>query len=167
MTETEYKNSACVKYEPMLEDYIEGELDEAEAKAAAQHLQDCVGCSAAFDQVAGSVRLLRLAERSAAPGPSFANSVMARIRSIERQRTAERALFWQPFIAWGWRFAATATVALAALITYNARWIRSAQPNVAVARSVDDVDMFAPEPARPPANRYEVLVMVAETNHAK
>jgi hypothetical protein len=29
------------------------------------------------------------------------------------------------------------------------------------------MDMFAPEPARAPSSKDEVLMMVAETNHAK
>jgi anti-sigma-K factor RskA len=166
MADTKFKNSACFNYESLLEDYIDGALGEAEAEVAA-HLRDCTGCSSALDEAARSVRLLRVAEYSAAPAPGFANNVMARIRSSEQERTAERAGFWQPFIAWGWRFAATATLALAVLLTYNAGWIRQAQPSVTSVRPMDGVDIFAPEPARPPANGYEVLVMVADTTHGK
>lgn len=164
MADTNVK-MACVKYEPVLEDYLEGVLDEAGAEAARRHLQDCAGCSAALDQATGSVRLLQILEPSQAPDPAFARNVMVRIRSAEQERTAERAVFWQPFVVSGWRFAGTAALALGVLLTCDIGWSHYARLNVAPARSVEGMDLFAPEPARPPANKDEVLMMVAETNH--
>ena len=166
MTDTNAR-TVCLQYEAVLEDYLEGVLDEAGAEAVRRHLRDCPGCGAALDRAAGSVRLLRIAEPSQAPGQAFARNVMARIRSAEQQRTAERAVFWQPFVVSGWRFAGTAALALGVLLTCDIGWSHYARLNLASARSVDRMDMFAPEPARAPSSKDEVPMMVAETNHAK
>ena len=166
-TDTEFGNIACTKYEAMLEDYLEGTLTSADAKVAEQHWQNCAACRGALGQAASSIRLLRLAGLSNGPGPAFARTVMARIRAAEQDRTAERAGFWQPLVRLGWRFAATATIVLGVLVSYDAGWGRHAQPNVTTARLMGVSDIFAPDPANPPANRDEVLMMVAETNHAK
>ena len=160
-------SGACPRFEAVLEDYLEGVLDEAGAEAARRHLQDCAGCSVALDQAVSGVRLLRSVEPTAAPDAAFARNVMLRIHSAEQERTAERAIFWQPFVASGWRFAATAALALGVLLTCDIGWSHYARLNVASTRSVEGIELFAPEPARAPANKDEVLMMVAETNHGK
>jgi len=160
-------NAACGQYEALLEDYLNGELSAADAKVAAEHWQSCAGCSAALQHAAASLRLLRAAKSSADPGPGFARMVMARIRAAEIDQAARRSSFWQPFVSFGWRFAATATLALAVFVSYNAGWGHRLQPNVATARPTETTDLFAPEPARVPANGDEVLMMVADNSHAK
>src|ERR1700739_530092 len=94
-------SETCPRYEALLEDYLEGVLDEGGAEAARRHLQECAGCSAALDQAVRSVRLLRSVEPTAGPDAAFARNVMLRIHSAEQERTAERAVFWQPFVASG------------------------------------------------------------------
>jgi anti-sigma-K factor RskA len=165
--DTGFGNAACEQYEALLEDYLNGELSGADAKTAAEHWRACAGCQAALQNAAAGLRLLRAAEPSADPGPGFARMVMARIRATESERAYGRANFWQPFVSFGWRFAATATLALVALVSYNAGWVRRLQPNVATTRPTDSIDIFAPEPARAPANGDEVLMMVADNSHAK
>ena len=165
-TDTEFVNGACTNREAMLEDYLEGALSAADTKIAEQHWQNCAACRGALDLAASSVRLLRLAGPSNGPGQAFARTVMARIRAAEQDGAAERAGFWQPLVRLGWRFAATATIALGVLVSYDAGWGHRAQPNGATARLIGVSDFFAPDPANPPANRDEVLMMVAETNHA-
>jgi len=157
---------ACAKYESVLEDYFEGVLDAAGAEAARRHLKDCEGCSAALDRATDSVRLLQILEPSHAPDATFTRNVMERIRLTERERNAERAGFWQPVVALGWRFAATATLAVGVLLTCDIGWTHYARLNIPSARSVEG-NLFAPEPARAPATGDEVLMMVAETGHAK
>jgi anti-sigma factor RsiW len=166
-TDTEYGMNACAKYEATLEDYLEGTLDPAESIAMEKHWRDCSGCRAALDQASVSVRLLRFAGPSAGPGPAFARTVMARIRAAESDLapSSERAGFWQPLVKLGWRFAATATLVLAVLLTYDAGWGRHAQHRGASMRLMGGNDIFAPDPANPPASRDEVLMMVADTNH--
>jgi anti-sigma factor RsiW len=164
--DTEFGNTSCTRYEALLEDYVDGALTDADAKTAEQHWRNCASCRGALRQAASSVRLLRLAGPSDGPGPAFARTVMARIRAAEQDRSAERAGFWQPLVRLGWRFAATATIVLGVLVSYDAGWGHHLQPKVTTARLIGVSDIFAPDPANPPANRDEVLMMVAETNHA-
>lgn len=166
-TETDFGNTACRDYEAVLEDYIGGALSAADARIAEQHWQNCASCRDALEQALPSVRMLRLVGPSDGPGPAFARTVMARIRAGEQDRSSERAGFWQPLVRLGWRFAAAATVVLCVLVSYDAGWGRRTQPNLTAVRLIGVSDIFAPDPANPPANRDEVLMMVAETNHAK
>lgn len=161
-----FENTACTKYEAILEDYLEGALDPVESRAAEAHWRECAGCRAALDQGSASVRLLRAVGPSAGPGPAFARTVMARIRATESDlaQASERAGFWQPLVKFGWRFAATATVLLGVLVTYDAGWGRHTQ-HQANTRLMGGNDIFAPDPANPPASRDEVLMMVADTDH--
>jgi anti-sigma-K factor RskA len=163
-TDSGFETKACTKYEAILEDYLNGALDSVESRAAEAHWRDCAGCRAALDQASASVRLLRFAGPSDGPSPAFARTVMARIRAAEAEldHASERAGFWQPLVKFGWRFAATATVILGVLVTYDAGWGRHTQHN---ARLTSGNDIFAPDPGNPPASRDEVLMMVADTNH--
>jgi Putative zinc-finger len=162
----EYKSSACPDYEALLEDSISGEIGGADALRLSEHLKTCAGCLEARQHVALTPRLLHLAEATAEPGPGFSRDVMARIRT-DRDVRSEKG-FWQPLVSMGWRFAATATLALALLMAYDATYHveKSAQqaPTLEAARIPD---MFTPDPARVPSSRDEVLMMVAEDEHAK
>jgi hypothetical protein len=86
---------------------------------------------------------------------------MARIRQAEQEQMAERTSFWQPIVSWGWKFAATATLALVGLLTYNAGWGHHSEP----AAEGPEIFSFAPDPGQAPASRDDVLIMVAETSH--
>ncbi len=163
--DTGFESKACLQYEALLEDYLDGSLDAAESKAVENHWRDCAGCRGVLEQAAASVRLLRLAGPSEGPGPAFARTVMARIRAAEQSPAFDRAGFWQPLVKWGWRFAATATVILGVLVTYDAGWGRHAQRDLVNARLMGVSDIFAPDPGKAPANSDEVLIMVADTNH--
>ncbi|HTR46782.1 MAG TPA: zf-HC2 domain-containing protein [Verrucomicrobiae bacterium] len=165
--ETKFGNGACEQYEALLEDYLSGDLSDVDARRAAEHWQTCAGCRAALQHVAASVRLLRAAEPSADPGAGFARVVMARIRAAEAERVAARPNFWQPFVTLGWRFAATAALALVALVTYNAGWGKQSQPGGLAARPITVTDLFAPEPVKAPTTGDEVLIMVADGSNGK
>jgi len=156
--------TVCGKYEALLEDYLSGALDAGDSTAVEQHLSACAGCRRAFDHAAGSVRLLRLAAPLEGPGPAFARTVMARIRAAEEQ-VADRMGVWQPLVRYGWRFAATATLVLGVLVTYDAGWVRPAQRGLNDSRVTAVNDIFAPDPGKAPASRDEVLMMEAEVTH--
>lgn len=165
-TETGFTKGACRDHEAKLEEYLSGDLGGAEAKAAAEHLKNCSGCRNAFEQAAGGARLLQVARATPEVSPDFALRVMARIRRVEQDRVSERARFWQPCVYLGWRFAATAVLALIALVAYGTRWTSRSQPNTIAMRPIEAHDfLFASDPTRPPANRDEALMMVAETDH--
>lgn len=162
----EFATSACAEYEAVLEDYLNGELQAIDAERLADHRQQCTGCNEAMEHAAASVRLLRASGPLPGPSPAFARTVMARIRTVQQEQMAERAGFWQPFVSLGWRFAATASLAVALLLTFAARSSNRPQPNVASVRPIIVThDLFAPDPSRAPANRDEALMMVAENDH--
>jgi len=167
--ETDFSDPACPEYEALLEDYLDGELGGADAKKTGAHLESCAGCRRAFDDAAASVRLLRVAgsllDSAPAPSPAFARMVMSRIRN-EEERAAVGAGLWQPFVSLAWRFAATATLALAVLLTYAVAGFRRPPAEIAVLNPAEMQDIFSPDPTRAPADRDEVLMMVGESGHA-
>ena len=165
--EARFNQGACLEFEALLEDHLTGDLSGADAKRLAEHLENCAACSDALEQAAPSVELLRAVPPSADPGPGFSRVVMARIRA-EMSKRGEQKSIWLPFISLAWRFAATATLALAVLVTFDA--VRHSQyrpqTNVEYATVTETRDLF-PDPSSPPANRDEVLMMVADTDHGK
>jgi len=164
-TDAEYSAQACTKYEALLEDYLDGLLTGDAAGNVADHLSGCAPCRAALADAAAAARLLSAASPTPGPGAAFSRTVMARIRAAEEERTAERAVFWQPFVSFGWRLAAAATLALIGLVTYEAGWGHRVQPNVLALRRTSVSDIFSPDPARSPATSDEVLMMLAENDH--
>jgi hypothetical protein len=167
--ETDFRDPACRGYEALLEDYLAGELSGAHARTTAKHLDGCSGCRTALDDAAASVRLLQVAgallDEVPQPGPGFARTVISRVRA-EQERVAVGAGLWQPFVSLAWRFAATATLALAILLTYAVAGFRPPQAEVAVVGPAELHDIFSPDPTRAPVDRDEVLMMVADTGHA-
>jgi predicted anti-sigma-YlaC factor YlaD len=156
-TDSRFGPSACRKHEALLEDYLHQELNGADAKSAIEHWQNCSPCRARLEDARMSMRLLQAAEASPDPGPGFPRRVMTRIRAAENERVALRANFWQLFVSFGWRFAATATLALVVLVSYNARWGHRAQPNALAVRPTDGMQIFVAEPSVVPANGDETL----------
>jgi anti-sigma factor RsiW len=159
--------TACSRYEALLEDYLNASLSPTDASRTEQHLETCSGCREALENARGGMQLFRAAApEPVVPGAGFSRLVMARIRAAESELTADRAGFWQSLVALGWRFAATAALALALLVAYDAGHARRTQPSDAAIRPIQTTDfLLAAGPAQPPANRDEVLMMVAETNH--
>lgn len=160
----ETNSGACSQYEVKLEEHLGGELSSADARNVAEHLKSCVECRGALENAAASVELLRLAERADDPGPAFARNVMARIR-LDREAAsveADSKGLWQPFILLAWRLAATASLALALMLTYDFAW-HAQTPQTAGTTEIRD--LVTSEVDRVPANRDDVLLMVAEANH--
>ena len=162
-------NNACLKYEAVLEDFLEGQLSASDSKDLGGHLAMCAGCRDALALAQDSIRLVRVLEPVAGPEPQFARLVMARIRADESARAEENVSFWRPFVSLSWRFAATAAVALVLLVGYDVVGNRSSVQGVAVnqaeASQTETPGIFTPEPTASPATRDDVLVMVAETNY--
>jgi predicted anti-sigma-YlaC factor YlaD len=158
-------SGACPEYEAKLEDHLNGELSGVEARNVAAHLRSCSACSGALKDAEASVRLLRMAEPAVEPGPAFARTVMARIQ-MERASSISLGM-WQPFISFAWRLAATAALALALMVTYDVgRHQGQSDLTVASARGAEMRDLFTTDTDRVPVNRDDVLLMVAESNHA-
>jgi len=168
-TDISLKGPACRQYAALLEDYLAGELDLVCAKSAEQHLSNCATCRSAFDDAKVGARLFTIAgpflERAPEARPEFARLAMARIRTEKDRRAAEGAGFWQPLVAFAWRFAATAILALMILLTYAVRGRGRSRAVVGPIGQQQLADVFAPDPTRAPANQDEFLLMMAETNH--
>ncbi len=166
----EFVERACPEYEMLLEDFLSGGLVGADAARATAHLETCVACRGALEEAAAGARLLKvtgiLAGPAAEPGLAFARIVMARIRSA-KQPDAPEARFWRPFVSLAWRFAATAALALAALVTYATVRHGSAYGNNPVAAQTETRDIFSPDPVQAPASRDDVLMMVAGNENGK
>jgi hypothetical protein len=167
--ETDFRDPACTGYEALLEDFFAGELGGADARKTAAHVEGCAGCRSALEDAAASVSLLQVAgsllDNAPVPSPGFARMVMARIRN-EEERAASGASFWQPVVSLAWRFAATATLALAVLLTYAVAGFRRPPAEIASLSPAEMHDIFSPDPTRAPADRDEVLMMVGESGHA-
>ena len=164
--EAEFNKPACVEFEALLEDHLTGDLGNADAARLADHLENCAACTSALEYAAPSVELLRTLSPAADPGPGFSRVMMARVRQ-ELSKLNEQKSVWQPFVSLAWRFAATATLALAILVTFDAvRHNQIDQSNLAFARATQPRELF-PDPGRVPTNGDEVLMMVADTNHGQ
>jgi predicted anti-sigma-YlaC factor YlaD len=155
---------ACPQYEAALEDQLQGTLRGPEAAMLTEHLANCAGCRAALADAAVSARLLAIAEPAADPGAGFSRIVMARIR--QELQTNEGKSIWRPFVAVAWRFAATAAFALVLLVSFDlGRHSQSVadQPIVAENR----IPEIAPDRPSLPANRDDVILMMADTSYGK
>jgi hypothetical protein len=155
---------ACTQYEAMLEDQLQGTLRGPEAATLTEHLQSCAGCRAALEDAAVSARLLAVAEPASDPGAGFSRIVMARIR--QELHSSESKSIWRPVVAVAWRFAASAAFALVLLVSFDLgrhSQLVSDQSVMAENRMPEIV------PDRPtlPANRDDVLLMMADTSHGK
>ena len=168
---TKLSEMACRQYEALLDDYMGGRLDVGGAKMASEHLAGCDDCRNAFEASMEGAHLFSVAgftlDRDAPPSPAFSRTVMARIGVEKARHTAERLSYWQPFVSFAWRFAATAMLALMLLLTYAVRGRGRAREILGpIGQQSAVVDVFSPDPTATPANQDEVLIMVAESEHA-
>lgn len=160
-----FKSPACPDFEALLEDHLAGELGGPDAAKLSEHLKTCAGCHAALDLATASARLLAVAEPTPDLGPGFAHLVMARIRSEQGRATGEKT-FWHPFVSVAWRFAAAASLAIVALLTYDTTLHPSSQQNIAQLRGTQPHDLVS-DAGTPPESRDDILMMMAESNHGK
>lgn len=160
---SEQNNRHCEKFEPLLEDYLNGELPRAETERLTLHLDACGNCRAALDDARISVRLVSAFEPAADPGPGFARVVMARINVAERWIKEQRS-FWRPFEALAWRLAFSAMLALAFLFAYGIRVSHQTSVTTATTISAQQPDIFTFPVSTAPATNDDVLLAIA-THH--
>jgi anti-sigma factor RsiW len=161
----EVKSKTCPGFESALEEYLEGELESTQISRVSDHLQSCTACHSAFELASASSLLLRATREPAEPvDPWFARRTMLAIRA-EEDRLAEEKRFWKPMEALAWRFAMSAGLAVVLLLAYG-RMAHVSTPGDAGARPAQVRDIFQ-DPMRPPWDREEALLMVAEVNHDK
>ena len=162
----EPKNSACAEREPQIEDLLSEELHGAERERLVQHIQDCAGCTAAFESAKLSQRLLRVAGPSQDPGPAFTRMVLARIRTEQQASGASDKKYWQPLVAFASRFAISATLALGLLVAYGTMTKVVHAPSVASLGASQPSEIF-PDPSNAARSRDDVMLWLAENNHGK
>jgi hypothetical protein len=155
---------ACPLYEAALEDQLQGTLRGAEAALLTEHLAKCAGCRAALEDAAVSARLLAIAEPSPDPGAGFSRIVMARIR--QELLTSESKSIWRPVVSVAWRFAASAAFALVLLVSFDLGRHSQFVSDQSVSAE-NRMPEIVGEPPTLPANRDDVLLMMADTSHRK
>jgi len=161
----DFKSTACSEFEALLEDHLAGELGGPEAAKLSEHLKTCSGCRRALNLAAASRRLLAVTEPTPDPGPGFARVVMARIHAEQERASSEKSI-WLPFVSVAWRFAAAASLAVIALVTYTTTLRPVSKESVAQLRTTQSRDLVS-DAGGPPDSRDEILLMMAETNHGK
>lgn len=155
----------CVKYEPFLEDYANGELSRVEAERVSAHLASCGSCRAALEDAHLATRLVSAAfEPVADPGPGFVRMVMARIDVAERWMREQRS-FWRPFEALAWRLAFSAALVLAFLFAYGIRVSHQQQTSGAAVVSTQQQDIFTVPASTEPVNNDQVLLAIADHHY--
>jgi predicted anti-sigma-YlaC factor YlaD len=155
---------ACPRYEAALEDQLQGMLRGPEAVTLTEHLLTCAGCRAALEDAAVSARLLAIAEPAADPGAGFSRIVMARIR--QELQTSESKSIWRPVVSVAWRFAASAAFALLLLASFDLGRHSQVVSDQSVIAENRMPEIVSERPSLP-ANRDDVLLMMADTSHGK
>jgi hypothetical protein len=156
--------AACSQYEAMLEDHLQGTLRGLEAAMLAEHVANCAGCRAALEDAAVSARLLAIAERAPDPGAGFSRIVMARIR--QELLTTESKSIWRPVVSVAWRVAASAAFALVLLVSFDLGRHSQLVSDQAIVAENRMPEIVQDRPSLP-ADRDDVLLMMADTSHGK
>jgi anti-sigma factor RsiW len=68
----------CEEFQPLIEDYFDGELDERTNEQVAQHVSVCAACASLYRKLEGEQELYVRYECEARPAPDFWDNVMAR-----------------------------------------------------------------------------------------
>ncbi len=157
-------SGACPDLEARLYDRISGEMSASDALLIDAHLKTCPACSAAFERASFSARLLRIAEPTPDPGPGFAHLTMAHIRQAQRDLAEERSI-WSPFVSLAWKFAATAGVALALVLTFDISQHRTAVDGTYLSPSGES-ELFS-DVSFISADRDDFLVSPMDDDHGK
>ena len=162
----------CEKLEPLLDDYLHGELPRARAERLTAHLEACGDCREALEDLRISAKLVGAAfEHTDDLGPVFVRSLMARINTAEQWLQEQRS-FWRPIEALSLRLVFSAAVVLAFLFAYGLRATHGTAPSAPSEPSAifnPQTDAFV-QPASfspSPSNSNEVLVAIAERRHGQ
>ncbi|MGH9702369.1 MAG: anti-sigma factor family protein [Candidatus Acidiferrales bacterium] len=163
MNQKQEKPTACKEYESLLEDQLEGQLNPVSQSRVAAHLAACPACREAFEDARTGSELLRLSHQPTAdPGEFFPGRVMALIRAEEKARAGS---FWRPLETLAWKLSLSAALALVLLTGYEMVSLVHLQ-SAPAARQFEMRELF-PDPVQQPTGRDDVLVAIAEKNHAE
>jgi hypothetical protein len=166
--ENDFANCACSEYEVMLEEYLEGTLENGAVRKLSEHLKSCAGCSEALRDATEAANWLHQAERTPDPGPAFTHMVMTRVRTYDAE---ERPGFWEPFVSLAWKFATTAALALVVMLAYAAHGTKavSSEGSVATASGLQGEmqEILVAGQSNVPATRSDMVRMVTESDNAE
>src|ERR1700683_353378 len=85
----------CEGYEPLLQDYLDGELKGANLEITETHVRSCRACGHAVALARQGSTLLSLANVPVDdPGPFFTHRVMAAVRAMANSEN--ELSFWRP-----------------------------------------------------------------------
>jgi len=101
---------------PLLEEYIDGELREAEAAPVSEHLVTCADCATAFDSLTAEQEIYSRYDRELEISPVLWNEIAA--RTVDERKvvnTASRSSWreWFALPSLGWSFAGAMAMLLA------------------------------------------------------
>jgi anti-sigma factor RsiW len=157
-------SGACSDFEARLYDRISGEMSGVNTAGVDAHLKTCPACAAALERASFSARLLRIAEPTPDPGPGFARITMAHIRQATSDRADEKSI-WSPFVSLAWKFAATAGIALALVLTFDISQHRNSMDGSYVSSS-DDSGLFS-DVNYNSSDRDDFLISPTDGNHGR
>lgn len=120
----------CDESRPLLEAYLDGELDLVHSLAIEQHVESCPSCRRARKQH----EALRAVVRGALPRAAAPAEMAARIRGALRQESGDADLV-KRIISFDWRWLATAAAVFLALALLFPL-VRLARPDPLVAEAV-------------------------------
>jgi len=109
----------CEGYEPLLQDYLDGELKGTNLEITEIHLRSCRKCSHAVALARQGSALVSLANLPVDdPGPFFTHRVMAAVRALANSEN--ELSFWRPLELLAMRAAWTASILLVCVLAYGA-----------------------------------------------
>jgi hypothetical protein len=81
----------CEEFQPFIEDYFDGELDEKTNDLVTQHMSACASCASLYQKLSDEQELYLRYECDASPAPAFWDNVMARA-AVETAARSSRPL---------------------------------------------------------------------------
>jgi hypothetical protein len=101
---------------PLLEEYIDGELREAEAAPLSEHLVTCAACAHAFDSLTAEQEIYLRYDRELEISPMLWNEIAARTVEERKVVNTESRSSWREWLALpslGWSFAGAMAMLIA------------------------------------------------------
>jgi anti-sigma factor RsiW len=158
----------CEGYEPLLQDYLDGELKGTNLEITEVHLRSCRKCAHAVAVARQGSALLSLMNLPVDdPGPFFTHRVMAAVRILANSEN--ELSFWRPLELLAMRAAWTASILLVCVLAYGAATARHGSVQTAGMRAADVRGMYADPFADPSAQiaRRDDFDIAIETHAEK
>lgn len=157
--------SACRKYETRLEDYLQAQLNPADAAELEAHLRGCAACREALEAAQEVGALLREAIAPAPePGAAFWANLRTAIALADAERT-QQGDFWRSLEFLAQRFAWSTAIAVVVLTAYLAGF-DAFHPEGNGTAQAEIREVFS-EPVSVPANNEEALLALVTRENGR